>query len=188
MKIVFGIVMVWMLGGAIIPHAAGQSVLLNDVTFSTLGAVSAEWSTTQHAGEPSYRFTAEDGVLSIEKTGKEPWGLVLQPLNAERLQGRKVRFSAEMSGSFTPMSMPPFESSGLSIRVRGWGEHRFLGKAILRDETAEIEQVIGDMNWQLVSLVVEIPQQASDVEISMRLTYDGILRVRNPQVEILDSE
>lgn len=168
-------------------HAA----VLADPAFETIsgqGGPSTVWSQVQHAGEPSYKFSAQKGELTITRTGSEPWGILVQELDMKTLRGRTISFKAEAMGDFLPMTTSQFEPTGISLRVTGFSANpalRMLGSKVLVDKVQPVDGKIGEKVWQTYEIIAEIPDAEVEGEISFRLTRDGALKVRNPRVEIL---
>lgn len=103
--------------------------------FFTMGAQDSVigWSFTQHSSDISYSVTAEDGVLSITRTGDEPWAKVRQFFkdDVDQVLGKKLKFSADVKADFTSEWGEAMEPPSLTVLVKGIraGEPAILGKA-----------------------------------------------------------
>lgn len=176
-------------------RAPDPGLLGNPVFASPEGGerIAPPWVATQHAGESSYRMTSRNGVLRIERIGNEPWGQLSQTVSAEGLKGRKVEFSVELSGELEPVEDPTgFWSgkTGLSVVINGYpdsGITRHRGKRIL--ESIEMEPGLepGTVEWRRHSLVFDVPEKATGLQVAIRLTLDGVLRARGPRLAAVDA-
>lgn len=152
--------------------------------------VGKPWATIQHAGEPSYLFTVRDGVLRIERVGSQPYGKVIQVLPAEKLRGKTLAFSAELSGNLEPLdnpSVPWADATGLEVIVKGYSGKkalRMLGKRVLLNATSEPGLTPGELDWTRQRVVFQVPEQATDVVVGIRLVLNGVLEARSPSLVI----
>lgn len=142
------------------------------------------WSFIQHTGEPSYRFETEGETLVIERVGRERWGQAIQTLPAAGLVGRTLEFSAEVSGRLSDQSGAPSSPTGVGVRISGMrpGMPAALGVAILSTLPGKPAIGVGDHDWTDQRVVFEVPEAATEIQLSLRLTLDGTLRVRNPRL------
>lgn len=142
------------------------------------------WSFNQHAGERSYRFYSDGGMLVVERVGRERWGQAIQTLSAAGLAGRTLEFSAEVSGELDDDSGTPSSPTGLGVRISGMrpGMPAALGVTILSTLSAEPAIGAGEHAWTVQKVVFEVPESATEIQLSVRLTLDGTLRVRNPRL------
>ena len=142
------------------------------------------WAFNQHAGERSYRFDTDGGTLIIERVGRERWGQAVQTLSAAGLAGRTLEFSAEVSGELGDEAGAPSSPTGVGVRISGMrpGMPAALGVAILSTFPGEPAIGVGDHDWTVQSVVFDVPDTATEIQLSFRLTLDGKLRVRNPRL------
>jgi hypothetical protein len=148
------------------------------------------WVYTQHAGEESYKFEVEEGVLSITRIATQPWGQATQTVSAEGLEGVWVEFSAELSGSLVEPVRPELEPSGVGIRVLGFppGTPRIIGKSILATEVGEPPIAVGELSWTRQALRLLVPEGATEIEVAIRLGLGGVLHARRPSLLVLRDE
>lgn len=159
--------------------------LLRDATFDAKeSGERPAWGASQHAGETSYRFHFESGVLRIQRIGPEPWGQVRHRIDAEALVGRTLEFSAELSGNFSASGQRQTSTTGLGVQVLGYkaGIPRIAGKRTLY--TAEGEPSISPycIGWTPQSVRFDVPAGATDILLSIRLGMYGTLSVRGPRL------
>ncbi|WP_339899222.1 hypothetical protein [uncultured Gilvimarinus sp.] len=174
------------------PYVAPDAGLIKNPSFSKVGEKIASWSTLQHAGEASFAFAAEGGVLTISRTGAQPWGMVRQRLSRDDtkpLQGKTLEFSAELSASLTGEFGAALDPTGLRVMVKGVkrGAPAMLGTAILATSEQAIAGTEGEIPWQRYALRFKVPAdtEASHVfvELGIMLASGGSLSVRGPVLQ-----
>lgn len=160
--------------------------------------VGAPWFASQHAGGRSFDTSVSDGVLTIERIGTEPWGHTIQSVPAEELQGRRVEFSVELAGSLQPVdkasetgkTLKGYHDTGLGAVVKGYRDdprlRRLLGKTTLETVKSEEPLEPGEHDWRRHRLVFDVPENATEIEVQIRLTHNGVLKARGPRLVALD--
>lgn len=144
------------------------------------------WSTGQHALGGSYEFTSADGVLTIRRTGREPWGMVSQDFPADAYVGKRLRLSMEIATELDDSWGEPIEPSGLVVRVTGYGlmDSPMMGARILVAETAALE--LDGPDWQELSMEFDVPESRHvELRAGVQLTSGGVLRARKPRLEVI---
>ncbi len=163
------------------PACDGSANLLADPAFSSLTGARRnwQWSISEHAGIGSFAYEVEDGVLSIRKTGKEPWALVSQAIDTSGVPGRKLHYRAEIKLDLQPPD--PFhgfkQGGGLSITVQKQG------RQVLRS-VLEHEPHMGASDWAEVSVNLDLPPGKSAVLAGLLHQANGVLEIRNPSLTI----
>jgi hypothetical protein len=149
----------------------------------------AAWVFSQHAGEDSYRFDIEDGVLSITRIATQPWGQAVQVVEAEGLEGQWIEFSAELSGSLVEPVRPELEPSGVSMRMLGFppGTPRIVGRSILEAAVGEPPVVVGELPWTRHAVRIQVPEGTTHIEVAIVLGLGGTLRARNPALRVVEA-
>jgi len=178
---------------AAVGQEAGWTVpdpgLLRDANFDAMQRGERPvWGRSQHAGERSYRFVFNPGELQIDRIGPEPWGQVKQRVNAKPLAGQTLEFSAELSGTLSESGRRPIIPTGLSIRVLGYTagmSPAIVGKSTLLIAGGEPELGPGQHDWTRQSVRFEIPEGATDIDVSIRLGMHGALSVRGPSLVVV---
>ena len=161
-----------------------QNLLLNPAFERDADGEIASWSFNQHTGERSYLFEIDGDTLVIERVGRERWGQAIQTLPATGLAGRTLEFSAEVSGRFGDQSGAPTSPTGVGVRISGVrpGMPAALGAAILSSLSGAPPIGVGQHSWTVQRVVFEVPDAATEIQLSLRLTLDGTLRVRKPRL------
>lgn len=165
-------------------HRPAGGLLLNPAFERNADGAIASWAFNQHAGERSYLFEIDDETLTIERVGSQPWGQAVQTLPAAGLFGRTLEFSAEVSGRLGDESGAPITPTGLAVRISGLrpGIPAALGAAIFSTLPGEPAIGVGDHDWTVQRVVFEVPESATEIQLSLRLALDGTLRVRRPRL------
>lgn len=150
-------------------------------------ALGQPWLATQHSGDRSYVSTVSDGVLIIERIGPEPWGQVIQTVPAEPLRGKRAEFSVELAGDLKLANDPSgrwSNDTGLGVVVKGYRNRSLsmLGKAELVRAKMNPGMQPGAHDWRRYKLVFDVPENATDVQVEIRLTLSGVLRARGPRL------
>ncbi len=147
------------------------------------------WGYSQHGGEVSYQFTVADDVLTIERTGPEPWGQATQRIDPAEVVGRLLEFSAELSGTIEATPEEQVQVTGIGVRVMGYppGLPVIAGRHIMVVADGEPELGPGTHPWLRQTIRFEVPEGATDIEVSIRLGMAGSLRVRAPSLTVVDA-
>ncbi|MEH6611326.1 MAG: hypothetical protein V7696_18285 [Halioglobus sp.] len=141
------------------------------------------WKSSQHAGEPSFEVVIDDGELTINKTGTQPWFYFRQNVAAKKLAGKKMALTAELKLN---MQHPPTRSenfvrgNGLNIAARSQGR-KLLLRSIMDHEIRS-----GKTDWYPVQVVFKVPGNSSTVDVGFAHQADGTFQVRNPSFQLVD--
>lgn len=176
-------------------QATDPGLIVNPRFADTSGGdgVGEPWASIQHAGAPSYRFSAVDGVLRIERVGDQPNGRVVQVIPADGLRGKTLEFSAELSGNLEPIdtpSAPWADDTGLAVIVKGASKNpalRMLGKRVLLKAGSAPRLAPGKLDWTRYRVVFQVPEQATDIEVAIRLMLNGVLEARDPSLVVVEN-
>ena len=153
--------------------------LLLDTTFELSGEAGRVWRYSQHTGERSFVYSAEDGELELARISGQPWMILKQRLSDSELSGARIRFSAELKGDLpAEPKIHAFEhKAGMYLRV-GRG----------RAELAEHDHNVGAFDWQEVELDRVLPSGANRLEVGFVHQAGGTLWARNPKLVIVTCE
>ena len=165
---------------------AAEQLLKNPAFESTESGIEA-WSYSQHAGDISYEYEGREGVLTIRRTGVEPWGLLAQKLQAQPLAGQTLQLTLEVQGDFAVTDAPVFEPASVNLSVQGWSQNpamRFMGLQMLGESRYQLPQDLPGGSWQPVELRLVVPETAVSVELTLVMGYQGEMRVRNPILRV----
>lgn len=163
-------------GGGACPPGGGNLIRDADFALEAANKSSRFWGQSQHAGEVSFATSIEDGVLTIQKTGTQPWFVYRQILISPDLGGQKLLFSADVKLDMRP----PKKAHGLGYG--GWlrvAARSANGAMLLRSEL-EQEPHIGTTDWEQVRVLVDLPRSTRRVDLSLLHQADGVMSVRNP--------
>lgn len=141
------------------------------------------WRSIQHAGEPSFEVAVDDGELTINKTGTEPWFYFSQNVAAEKLAGKKLALIAELKLN---MDRPPtrfkhfVSGNGINIVARSQGRKPLLRSIMDHDIRS------GKTDWYPVQVVIKLPRNSDTVEVGFSYQASGTFQVRNPSFQLVD--
>ena len=136
---------------------------------------SKHWTATQHTGEPSFEVLIADGVVTIEKTGTQPWMVYRQKLQNSEFAGARMVYSAQIKLDVTPAARVPGRSgAGLNVVMRS-GNNRILLRSSL-----DHEPHMGKTDWTGVELVFDVPADTSTIELGFLHQAEGTVQLRNP--------
>jgi len=165
---------------------AAEQLLKNPAFESNENGIEA-WSYSQHAGDISYEYEGSEGVLTIRRTGVEPWGLLAQEFQAQPLAGQTLQLTLEVQGDFVASDTPVFEPASVNLLVQGWPQNpamRFMGLQMLGESRYQLPQDLPGGSWQPVALSLVVPETAVSVELTLVMGYQGEMRVRNPVLRV----
>jgi hypothetical protein len=164
-------------------RALGENLLQDaDFELEKQNTRSKVWNTLQHAGDKSFNFSIENGELTIDKIGTQPWGVFRQKLSAEDFRGARMAFAAELKMDLTPEGvwMQPV-GGGLNLTARS-GDNRVILQSKLQHEPR-----LGQTDWQPVRVIVDIPENTEYVQLDFLHQASGVLQVRKPSFHRVDA-
>jgi hypothetical protein len=143
------------------------------------------WGGRQHAGEDSFDLTFDDGELTIDKIGTQPWMSFRQTVEATELAGKKLAMNAELKLDLQQPrdSHPTVVGGGLKIAARAGGSK---GRKLLLRSNLDHQPRLGKTDWYPVQVVVQLPENTSTVEVGFLHQADGTLQIRNPSFQLVD--
>ena len=153
--------------------------LLIDPMFTNDPAYGRSWRMVQHTGERSFDISVDAGTLKIERIAREPWMLYRQTVEAAKLSGVRLRYSAELKGDAPgePMLHGFEHVAGLYIKA---GRE----PARLADHQPNVDQ----WDWQAVTIEEQIPAGVTSVRVGFVHQAGGTLWARNPSLVIVDCD
>ncbi|MEZ5572777.1 MAG: hypothetical protein R3E64_12210 [Halioglobus sp.] len=159
-------------------RAVGDN-LLQDTRFTTLAAPRPQrlWKSSAHSAQPSFIYSAQDGVLTIEQKGTEPWIIITQSPDAEKLAGAVVEFSAEIKLDLIPPEIAHGFKQGGGLRLLA----RHSGQIVL-NSLLDHQPHDGIHDWQTVKVVMAMPATMDYLQAGFIHQSGGVLQVRNPSL------
>lgn len=148
--------------------------LLADTDFSFSKTFTEDWVYSQHTGESSFRITTIDGVVSMERVGEEPWMLLKQTLQSERIAGTTLVFTAELKGEALQGHFGFEPKAGLFGRIGTGG----------RAKMAPHQPNSGSWDWQTFSEKISLPATVDRIQVGFLHQTGGVLYARNPSLQI----
>lgn len=163
-------------GGSTCPPGGGNLIRDADFALEAENKSARFWGQSQHAGEVSFTTSIEGGVLTIQKTGTQPWFVFRQILRSADFGGQKLLFSADVKLDMRPPEKTHGLGDGGWLRVAARSAK---GALLLRSEL-EQEPHIGTTDWEPVRVLVDLPRSTRRVDLSLLHQADGVMSVRNP--------
>lgn len=148
------------------------------------------WWFIQHAGPTSFEFAIDHRVsskagqrsLRIKRTGTEPFGLVLQSVNADRFRGKRVRITAllrlDKVDAFGNGTLRDMSGAALMLRSQGGGDFALDD---MRDRPLR-----GTRPWTEVRVEIDVPATASKVEFGALLSGTGTIWATAFKLEVVE--
>lgn len=159
--------------------------LVQDRTFAEEAAsrTSKHWTGVQHAGEHSYQLDIADGVLTIEKTGTQPWYIFRQRIDPEDVQDRKMRLAAELKLDLEPATENTAAEAGAGLYLKAISRS---GKRYTAVFPHEPHQGVSD--WVPVEVIVALPWNLARIDVGFTHRGEGSFQVRNPSFREVKSK
>lgn len=176
------------LGAVEAPVAAAAAVpLVNPGVGSTRqgeGGHPEGWAAIRHAGDESYDFALDSGQkqsgtrsVRIERIGPEPYGTIMQVIDAAALAGRTVRLSARVRTDGIPASGRG--SAGLVLTA-------MRGSSIVAHEFMKKTRLRGTGDGKRVSIELAMPARTTRLEAGATLEGDGTAWVDDFELEVIE--
>lgn len=177
-------------------YAAPAPGVIKNANFTDVTAGKLNhWALLQHAGNKSYELSVADSILTITRTGTEPWGKLRQILTKEDvapLMGRTLRFSADIKTMFSNNDSSMIAEPALKILVKGLkkGTPAMLGRSSVLSEKTPIPTAVGETPWQRIAVTFTLPEdgeiQNVDLEVAFLMTMWGQLQIRAPSLVVVE--
>jgi hypothetical protein len=159
------------------------------------GRLAAPWRFAHHASTDSYRLVVDSGVATIERTGHEPWAMLVQPVPQDlipELAGRRLAFSMELRAELENETFgPPLKPTALTVQM--WHEQRgggalggMLGPRQAETARLDLPSAARITDWTRHTLEFTAPDDLSKMEIAVMMTSGGRLQLRRPALHPLD--
>ena len=136
------------------------------------------WSCTVHANPKSFRFFADDTagrrsycVEPVQGVKPEPWALITQGLYNPGLNGARVRLSVALNLS--------------GVTGEGAGPWMQAQRPVVPRLVTETRLVTQTGAWQLHSIEMVVPEDASSLEIGVMLSGKGRACFDDARLEVL---
>ena len=167
-----------------IPCRYASGNLLVDARFDTLPLpqMQQEWRYSQHSGEPSFSYNANDGTLVFTRTGGEPWANLVQSVETSNLSGKRIEFSAEVKLRLTvPKEGRKTRSApSAGLIIIGKKGNRNVVRARL-----DREPKMSNHSWQSLSVIADIPMGTNYLHVGFNHKAGGTIEVRDPRLRIV---
>lgn len=170
------------------PDAAAAAVPLVNPGFEStrpgIGGHPEGWTAIQHAGDESYDFALDSGhkhsgtqSVRIKRIGPEPYGTIMQVVDATALAGRTVRLSAWVRTDGIPASGRG--GAGLVLTA-------MRGSSIIAHEFMKKSRLRGTGDWKRVSIELALPARTTRLEAGATLEGDGTVWIDDFELEVVE--
>lgn len=169
------------------PLCAGTTNLLkNPGLSSSEERMKADWTSTQHGSRPSFDVSLDSGVLTIERTGPEPWYNLEQFVDLSEYIGNTMIYTADLKLSLDSEDWPhAFEpKGGLQVLIWARGELPVMGSRLAVNSSAEHSPNLGTTDWFRAHVEFTVPQRPDRAMFGLIHQANGSISFRNP--ELLD--
>jgi hypothetical protein len=142
------------------------------------------WKAAQHAGQASFTPTYAGGVFTVERTGPEHWFTLTQFVEVGELLGRRLELRVDLKMDSDGEGDIAKHDPGAGLVYRIWGRP-FANLPVERQlvqDTFQHEPRLGTHDWTQVSKVIDVPQNASRMQLGFSLRANGWMSVRNPEL------
>ena len=143
------------------------------------------WKAAQHAGQASFMTSYGDGVFTVERTGPEHWFSLTQFVEVNELLGRRLEYRIDLKMDTNGEGDIANHDPGAGLVYRIWGQPFANLPAVTRQlvqDTFEHEPRLGNHDWTLVSKLIDVPENATRMQLGITLRANGELSVRNPEL------
>ncbi len=168
---------------AAVSQCSSDNLLANtDFGSSDPAAGLSPWRGSQHAGETSFRTRVNNGELTIEKIGTQPWYRLVQAPRARDLRGESLVFRAEIRLDLTADELTHGFTHGGGLQVSVWGDPDPVmgGDRLVFSSTLEHEPRLGTTDWVEVRVPFAVPSTATRMSVGFLHQANGSMQVRNP--------
>lgn len=159
-------------------------LLLSSAAFAQSGIEwPADWNLTSDHPE-SYSVAvdrsnphdgASSGLLASRNLSGPGYAILYQAMEASDYRGRRVRYSANVKAQEVRVA------AGLWFRVDDAN-----GKSLAFDTMEGRRALRGDSDWQLYSIVVDVPAKGTNLLYGVALTHTGKVWIDGVSIEIVD--
>jgi hypothetical protein len=159
--------------------------LIADATFETSNSTEVRnaWSAIEHSTPGSFAVSSEDGTLTIEKVGEEPWFIYRQRIKAKDFAGKTVRFSAQLKfDTDAPSEEGKVQhGAGMFFEVRNRSRRKVMGSIM------DHEPNYGKTDWVPVTLEFKLPGNVLDVAPGFIHQANGSLQIKAPSLVAIEA-
>lgn len=166
------------------PCAPGPSLLQNPGFVITPGEGMQPWKTAQHAGQVSFTTSNVDGVFTIERTGPEHWFTLTQFVEIDELTGHRLELRVDLKMDTDGDGDIANHDPGAGLIYRIWGRP-FANLPVTRQleqNTFQHEPRLGTHDWVMVSKVIDVPENATRMQLGFSLRANGQVSVYKPEL------
>lgn len=169
--------------GAEVPNCAGKTNLLKNAEFiSSPDRLLVDWNSTQHGNIPSFVVSVEDGVVTIERNGPEPWYNLEQPLDLKDYAGHRMLYRADLKLSLDSENWPHRlePRGGLQVLIWATSPPPLRSTRLNVNSSAEHTPNLGETGWFSAHTEFVVPERPKRSIIGLIHQANGSISVKNP--------
>ncbi|AQA17165.1 hypothetical protein BST95_01955 [Halioglobus japonicus] len=157
--------------------------LLEDPGFNQLTGARRDrkWFASAHANSKAFTYAADNGTLTITQVGSEPWFLLSQLPDTDKLGGKKIEFTAELKLDLTESNHKHNFKTGGGLAVLAKKNN----KIVLRSQLPH-DPHMGTHDWFTARIVAKLPPRTNMLRLSFLHQAGGSMQARNPSLRIVD--
>ncbi|MEE4175796.1 MAG: hypothetical protein V2I57_16245 [Xanthomonadales bacterium] len=166
------------------PCGPGPNLLENPTFTLNEAGFLLPWKTAQHAGQASFETRYEAGVFTVERTGPEHWLTLTQTLQLDEQRGRRLELRVDLEMDTNGEGDMAKYDPGAGLVYRIWGRP-FPNLTVTRqvvEDTFQHEPRLGKHDWTLVRKFIDVPENATRMQVGFSLRANGRLSVRYPEL------
>lgn len=161
--------------------AGTTNLLTNGGLRSSEEQLVADWNSTQHGAIPSFLVTADDGIVTVERIGPEPWYNLVQFVDLKSSAGHAMLLEADLKLSLNsddwPHALEP--KGGLQVGIWALGEIAMLGPRLTLESVAEHSPNLGETDWFRAQVRFTVPERPQRSRVGLIHQANGSLSVRD---------
>lgn len=165
------------------PECAGTTNLLKNPEFAgSPDRLLIDWNSTQHGNIPSFIVSAEEGVVTVDRNGPEPWYNLEQFIDLKQYAGHRMLYQADLKLSLNSENWPhAFEPRG-GLQVLIWGKTPTPVRVtrLLVNSSAEHSPNLGETDWFKAQTYFIVPDSPERSMIGLVHKANGSISAKNP--------
>lgn len=164
---------------------SGTVNLLKNPGFNAPGpSQMSGWNSTQHGNIPSFAVSVNEGVVTVVRTGPEPWYNLEQFVDLKEFAGHQMLYQAELKLALNKDGWEhAFEPrGGLQVLIWAIGEPAMLGTRLTVDISAEHSPNLGETGWFPARVLFSVPKRPQRSMVGLVHKANGSISIRNPML------
>ncbi len=164
------------------PCPGTVNLLKNPALESSEDRLLIDWNSTQHGAIPSFIVSVNEGTVTVERNGPEPWYNLEQFIDLSGYAGHQMLYKAELKLSLDSEDWShAFEPvGGLQVLIWALAEPAILGTRLVYQSSAEHSPNLGETDWFTAHVLFTVPERVKRTNLGLILQANGSMSMRNP--------